>query len=141
MRRLRTVDQPIGFRLGWDTDKENVSMKQFLVAALIAASFAAWAASAIAQTVPPNHEAVRQAQRQLNVAGFNPGPENGLLNSDTQDAIRQFQKKQGLPATGELDQTTADKLAQVSGITFPESGSRSQQPITPENQQQSAPKQ
>jgi peptidoglycan hydrolase-like protein with peptidoglycan-binding domain len=94
-------------------------MKKFVVAAVIAASFVASAGSALAAMQAPDLEGVRQAQQELVASGFNPGPVNGMLNGETQDAIRQFQNAKGLPATGQLDAQTTDLLSAVSGITFP----------------------
>ncbi len=94
-------------------------MKTILVAAVIAAAFAASAGSALAGMQVPDSQGVRQAQQELVASGFNPGPVNGLLNAETQDAIRAFQSEKGLPATGELDAQTTDVLSSASGITFP----------------------
>jgi lipid-binding SYLF domain-containing protein len=51
-------------------------------------------------------EEVKQAQQALSNLGYNPGEVNGMLSSDTQKAIRQFQSSSGLPVTGKLDQET-----------------------------------
>jgi lipid-binding SYLF domain-containing protein len=49
---------------------------------------------------------VKQAQQALSDLGYNPGDINGMMSSDTQQAIRQFQRFKGLPVTGNLDQVT-----------------------------------
>jgi len=49
---------------------------------------------------------VKQAQQALSDLGYNPGAVNGMMSSDTQNAIRQFQSSSGLPVTGKLDQET-----------------------------------
>jgi len=59
-------------------------------------------------------EDVRQAQMALKNRGYNPGEVNGMVSSQTQDAIRQFQTSNGLPVTGKLDQPTQSAL----GITI-----------------------
>jgi N-acetylmuramidase/Putative peptidoglycan binding domain len=52
----------------------------------------------------------RTAQLYLTYAGFNPGPVDGLPGALTQAALRQFQQKNGLPATGTLDDATRAAL-------------------------------
>jgi len=51
-------------------------------------------------------EDVRQAQQQLSDLGYNPGDINGMMSSDTQQAIREFQWFNGLPVSGNLDEPT-----------------------------------
>jgi peptidoglycan hydrolase-like protein with peptidoglycan-binding domain len=46
----------------------------------------------------------------LKEAGFNPGPADGQLGIQTKEAIKQYQKAQGLPQTGQLDEPTRDLL-------------------------------
>jgi peptidoglycan hydrolase-like protein with peptidoglycan-binding domain len=53
---------------------------------------------------------VRQAQERLKEAGFNPGPADGQLGVQTKEAIKEYQKAQGLPQTGQLDEPTRDLL-------------------------------
>jgi len=55
---------------------------------------------------------IRRAQEALKAKGFDPGV-SGRMDSKTQDALRDFQKQNDLPATGVLDPKTAAKL----GIT------------------------
>jgi len=52
---------------------------------------------------------VRKAQSALKANGLNPG-EDGRMDAKTQQALRDFQKANNLPATGVLDDKTADKL-------------------------------
>jgi peptidoglycan hydrolase-like protein with peptidoglycan-binding domain len=94
-------------------------MKTFVVAGVLATLFAVSAGSALAAMQAPDLEGVRQAQQELVASGFNPGPVTGMLNGETQDAIRAFQSAKGLPATGQLDAQTTGLLSSVSGITFP----------------------
>ena len=56
-------------------------------------------------------EDVRQAQMALRNRGFDPGEMNGMISSQTQEAIRQFQKANNLPITGKLDQQTQAALS------------------------------
>jgi hypothetical protein len=52
----------------------------------------------------------RTAQLYLTYAGFHPGPVDGLPGALTQAALRQFQQKNGLPATGAPDDATMAAL-------------------------------
>lgn len=53
---------------------------------------------------------IRRAQEALKGKGFDPGAISGRMHARTQEALRQFQTANDLPATGVLDQKTADKL-------------------------------
>jgi hypothetical protein len=53
---------------------------------------------------------MRQAQRQLQEAGFAPGTIDGVLGPQTRVALQQYQAKRGLPKTGELDEATRKAL-------------------------------
>jgi hypothetical protein len=53
---------------------------------------------------------IRQAQRQLQEAGFAPGSLDGVLGPQTRVALQQYQAKRGLPKTGELDEATRKAL-------------------------------
>lgn len=55
-------------------------------------------------------EQVRTAQKQLKEAGFDPGPIDGQLGRQTHQAIREYQKDNGLPQTGRLDEQTKEML-------------------------------
>lgn len=55
-------------------------------------------------------EDIRRAQEALKGKGFDPGAISGRMHARTQEALRQFQTANDLPATGVLDQKTADKL-------------------------------
>jgi hypothetical protein len=60
---------------------------------------------------PPSQESLlRQAQERLAEKGFDPGPITGQMGAKTQDALRQFQRGQGLSPTGELDERTRKAL-------------------------------
>jgi len=58
-------------------------------------------------------EDVREAQMALRNRGYDPGDTNGMISSQTMNAIRQFQMANGLLVTGKLDQRTQAAL----GIT------------------------
>jgi len=57
---------------------------------------------------------IRRAQEALKAKGRDPGAISGRMHAKTQEALREFQKANDLPATGVLDKKTADKL----GITL-----------------------
>ena len=58
---------------------------------------------------------VRGAQQALRDKGFDPGPIDGRMGPRTTAAVRDFQSKEGLMATGQLDADTRARLAGLSG--------------------------
>lgn len=57
--------------------------------------------------------ALKDVQLALLVAGFEPGPADGIRTERTATAIRQFQTARSLPVTAVVDPATADALAAV----------------------------
>lgn len=55
-------------------------------------------------------EDVRKVQEALKDKGHDPGQADGIMGPRTQQALRAFQKEQGIQATGQLDQKTASAL-------------------------------
>lgn len=53
---------------------------------------------------------VREAQEALEAKGFHPGPIDGVMGPRTSAAVRDFQRRNGLPVTGRLDGATASRL-------------------------------
>ena len=53
---------------------------------------------------------VRRLQEQLRAQGFDPGAVDGVMGPQTLDAIRAYQRRNGLSETGQLDTQTAEKL-------------------------------
>lgn len=53
---------------------------------------------------------VRSAQQALQGIGVNPGPIDGVMGPRTQQAVRDYQKRENLPETGQLDAATLQKL-------------------------------
>lgn len=49
---------------------------------------------------------IQQAQEQLKAEGFNPGSVDGIFTAQTEQAVRQYQRARGLPASGLLDEST-----------------------------------
>jgi hypothetical protein len=53
---------------------------------------------------------IRQVQIMLNQKGFNVGEPDGVMGERTKSALIQFQRKQGLQASGQIDQQTMGAL-------------------------------
>ena len=53
---------------------------------------------------------IRQVQKRLQDSGFPPGALDGTLGSQTHKALRQYQRKKGLPTTGKPDAATLKAL-------------------------------
>jgi len=67
---------------------------------------------------------LRQAQQRLKDDGDYTGSVDGKMGPKTAEAIKKFQKSNGLPQTGHLDQQTASKLGiSMSGSSQPPSSS------------------
>jgi peptidoglycan hydrolase-like protein with peptidoglycan-binding domain len=62
---------------------------------------------------------IQLAQERLKAEGFDPGPVNGVLNGQTEAAIREYQQKQGIPTSGALDEAT---LRELQLLTPPSGG-------------------
>jgi peptidoglycan hydrolase-like protein with peptidoglycan-binding domain len=78
---------------------------------------------------------VREAQQELQSAGFYKGKIDGIDGRQTRQALMSFQKKNGLPQTGNLDKATMAQLqsgssssgsgSSTSGASAPSKGSNS----------------
>ena len=53
---------------------------------------------------------IREVQMRLNQKGFNVGEADGVMGPKTKDALEQFQRRQGLQESGDIDNETADAL-------------------------------
>jgi TonB family protein len=80
---------------------------------------------------------VRQAQERLRAAGFNPGPVDGSPGPQTTEALRQYQRQQGLTVTGRFDPATMRGLGIQAGPLSASQSSEAQSP--PQFIQQSKP--
>jgi len=69
---------------------------------------------------------VRAAQQALRDQGYNPGPIDGVMGPRTSAAVRDYQTKEGLTASGQLDDATMDKL----GVRGASSASPTTEPQT-----------
>jgi len=64
----------------------------------------------IQQRLKANPAFVRELQRRLKDKGYDPGVINGEYTVQTEDALRDFQGREGLPATGLPDVETVKRL-------------------------------
>jgi peptidoglycan hydrolase-like protein with peptidoglycan-binding domain len=55
---------------------------------------------------------LKQAQEKLNQKGYPVGAPDGMMGPKTRSELIRFQKSQGLPGTGMLDQATIAALSQ-----------------------------
>jgi Putative peptidoglycan binding domain len=78
---------------------------------------------------------IRRAQEALKAKGRDPGAISGKMHAKTQEALREFQKANDLPATGILDHKTAEKLGiKLKGSTV-QQRQESTKPKAPSNLQ------
>lgn len=75
-------------------------------------------------------ERVRSAQQALRDKGFNPGSIDGVMGPRTRAAIADFQRKQRLPTTGQLDTATMARLGMDVRTGSADSGAPSASPAT-----------
>ena len=66
-------------------------------------------------------EAVKAAQQALKDKGHDPGPIDGVMGPHTMQALKDFQKAEGLKATGRLDSQTREKLGVASSSSTKQS--------------------
>ena len=74
---------------------------------------------------PANVQLVHQIQSKLKGLGYDPGPLDGIWGQKTEQALKDFQRDNGLSATGELDRATKIKLGigkSSSRKSLPEDG-------------------
>ena len=64
-----------------------------------------------------NSDQVRKLQQALKDKGYNPGQVDGIIGSQTRQALRQFQQSQGIASTGKVNpKTRAGPRYQFPGI-------------------------
>jgi len=74
-----------------------------LITGMLGLSLTPWASAA-------DRDNIKKVQQTLRDKGFDPGPIDGHMGSQTREAISQYQKSENLPVTGHLDAETAGKL-------------------------------
>ena len=74
-----------------------------LMTGMLGLSLTPWASAA-------DRDNIKKVQQTLRDKGFDPGPIDGHVGSQTREAISQYQKSENLPVTGHLDAETAGKL-------------------------------
>ena len=57
---------------------------------------------------------VTRAQKLLNKLGYDAGPPNGQLGDQTRDAIKSFERRNGLDETGEVTIPLVTKLERLT---------------------------
>jgi hypothetical protein len=112
-------------------------MKKFRIASIPLMSFAAFVALALTPSwlpsglhVPPYSSAqakdlemeavpaltpdgIRTVQQALQKKGIDPGPIDGILGPQTEEAVRKFQDAYGINVTGRIDNQTLFALGQT----------------------------
>jgi peptidoglycan hydrolase-like protein with peptidoglycan-binding domain len=74
-----------------------------------------------------------RVEQALQSKGFNPGQVDGVADDATRAAIRSFQKDNGLPITGTIDQRTGEKLG-ITMATPKRASDQSRQEDSPRSQ-------
>jgi hypothetical protein len=67
---------------------------------------------------PLNRSQVQEMQKILAEKGFDPGDADGYIGTETQEAIREFQRSEGLAATGNPNEQTLRALAPAEKHEF-----------------------
>jgi len=63
----------------------------------------------------PSHDTIEGAQERLNHLNYFVGDVDGDHGRFTRNAMERFQRDHGLPVTGELDETTGERLRREHG--------------------------
>jgi len=86
---------------------------------------------------------IKQAQEALDKKGFKAGSADGKMGPETEQAIKQFQQKEGLQQSGQLDEQTLSALgiqSQNQRSTTGQGGAQQPAPNQPSGQQPSGKK-
>jgi peptidoglycan hydrolase-like protein with peptidoglycan-binding domain len=59
----------------------------------------------------PSREQIREVQRRLSLIGYRPGPPDGVFGPRTARAVKLFQRRVGLKATGRIDKEILRRLS------------------------------
>ena len=94
----------------------------------------------------PSRSQIRMLQQALNRDGLNAGPVDGIMGTQTRQALQKFQSQKGLNASGQLDRQTIAALrsqrgqssatAKTNRRTASHKGSRHGMSSPPQNQGQ-----
>ena len=82
--------------------------------ALAEANEVAQPADWAAQAETPTASLITRAQKLLNKLGYDAGPPNGQLDDQTRDAIKSFERRNGLEETGEVSIPLVTKLERLT---------------------------
>jgi len=78
---------------------------------------AGWGALQSSQTMGVvSKDQIRMAQQQLQAHGFYHGPIDGLLDTQTKDALSRYQRENALSETATLDKVTMQSLPESTGV-------------------------
>jgi peptidoglycan hydrolase-like protein with peptidoglycan-binding domain len=91
------------------------------------------------QQASQSPELVKQAQEKLSAAGHDVGEADGRMGPKTQAALKDYQEKKGLQASGKLDQQTIAALGVNEGASA-STGSTSEQKEPEQKQPEQKPK-
>lgn len=84
------------------------------------------------QSAAPTESQIREAQQKLQQDNLYSGKIDGIMGGETEQALRQYQKKNGLPETAKLDQQTVNSLlvtgSQSQGSSMPPSSTTGMTP-------------
>jgi peptidoglycan hydrolase-like protein with peptidoglycan-binding domain len=104
-------------------------MNKFRIANVATMSLAAFAALALTpqwvtsmdmEAVPTlTAEGIRTVQQALQKKGFDPGPIDGIMGPQTEQAVRKFQDAYGISTSGRIDNQTLYALGQTQLASEP----------------------
>ena len=67
-----------------------------------------------AQAEAPNSSLIARAQKLLNGLGYDAGPSNGQLGEQTRDAVKSFERRNGLDETAQVSIPLITKLERLT---------------------------
>jgi ankyrin repeat protein len=82
-------------------------IRNFPMAMLVIIFYVSFIQTAHAES---SHDDVYQMQKKLQELGYDPGPTDGVWGKKTTSALKSFQRDNGLPETGKLDERTRAEL-------------------------------
>jgi peptidoglycan hydrolase-like protein with peptidoglycan-binding domain len=113
LARLRGHARPTGNQTSYATGSYRMPAKTQAAQPPMQARANGDATAADSRTrsnAPVNATQVQAAQHALERAGYHPGNATGSIDPPTRDALVQFQRANGLRATGDLDSSTMSAL-------------------------------